>query len=519
MAGVNWPIVWPAAWDPPVSGIVYTKSGLGAMGINLAQVYVKAGTGKMGGGSPFFIYDKTSAGGVDPEPPSLDQGNPPQATFRASGSKALSGVITKAGAAVSVRTGSGAKVFTPAVGPNIKTGIGISGRSGSGASVYTTSSGVVHTKAGRGTSIFSGSGARATSTEAPPLPPLSIARSWRYVVTDLDGNALGEPFATGRSVSFGISQTATASFTIRSDDPLWDEIADDETMLKVYDSTNTLRFYGPCVADEEGGSGQGSSVRVTASDLSWRLGKRFVGKDPTGVGLKYTSTDVGAIASNVLSRVNTDAPTGITLGTVGTFFSLTTTYLWKPALAAITELGSLAGSYEWTLRYVDGTPPTVYLDLIAQLGSDSSSNVFFEYGTGLNNCQAYTRLRTRDRLATHVWALGSGSTLTAAASDAAAAASHRSRYEDVLSYGDITIPALLDALAAAHVSVRAQPRKVFSVTPFVTGPVFGDDYELGDRVTCRIIANDSIRGSPTSSSGSGTWRLICREAPSSRSRS
>jgi hypothetical protein len=469
------------------------KAGQAVMGTDTGRVFTKTGLAKMGGGAPGFVYDKTSQGGVDPEPPSLDQGNPPQATFRASGSRALTGIFTETGAGVSTRTGSGSKVFTPAVGPSIKTGTAISVFTGSGDKIVNVVSGLIYTKAGAGARGHAGTGVKSLDTEAPPIPSLPIAGSWRYVVTDLDGNALGEPFATGRTASFGVSQTATASFTIRADDPLWDEIADDETMLKVYDSTNTLRFYGPCVADEESGSGQGSSVRVTASDLSWRLGKRFVGKDATGVGLKYTSTDLGAIASNVLARVNADAPTGITLGTVGTFFSLTTTYLWKPVLAILNELGSLAGSYEWTLRYVDGTPPTVYLDLIAQIGSDNSSNVFFEYGTGLNNCKAYTRLRTRDRMATHVWALGSGSTITAAASNAAAAASHRSRYEDVLSYGDITIPALLDALAAAHVSVRAQPRKVFSVTPFVTGPVFGDDYELGDLVTCRIVANNSIR--------------------------
>jgi hypothetical protein len=319
----------------------------------------------------------------------------------------------------------------------------------------------------------------------------------RFVITNLDGVALGEPKATDRRLSLGVSQSATASFRIRSDDPLWDEIADDETMLKVYDTADTLRFYGPTVSDEESGSGQGSTVQVTASDLSWRLAHRYVGKDTTGVGLKYVSQDTGVIATNVLALVNADDPTGITIGTVGAFVSLSATYLWKPALAAISELGALAGSYEWTLRYTDGTPPTVQLDLVAQLGTDLTGSVFFEYGTGKSNCKAYSRVRTRDRLATHVWALGSGSTLTAAASDTAAADDLRSRYEDVVSYGDITITALLDALAAAHVAIRSRPRRIYAVTPFITGPVFGAHYGIGDLVTCRIVAEGSVRANGT----------------------
>jgi hypothetical protein len=464
------------------------------MGTSAGSEFNKTGMGKMGGAAPGFIYTKTSQGGVDPEPPSLDQGNPPQATFRASGSKTLSGIISKTGAGVSVRTASGAKVFTPAAGPYIKAGTGISARVGSGASVFTTpSGGFTYTKTGAGVSTRFASGLKSYSTTAPSFPTGDIADSWRFVVTTLDGVPLGEPRATERTASFGISQPATAGFRLRSDDPLWDDIADGETMLKVYDSTNTLRFYGPCITDEEVGSGQGSTVRVTASDLSWRLARRYVGKDTTGVGVKYTSASTGAIAANVLATVNAESATGITLGTVGSFVTLTTTYLWKRALDAISELGSLTGSYEWTLRYVDGTPPTVYLDLLAQVGVDSTSTVYFEYGTGRNNCKTYTRVRDRSRMATHVWALGSGSTITASAANAAAASSLRSRYEDVISYGDIGVASLLDALAAAHVSIRAEPRRIYSITPFVTGPVFGLDYGLGDTTNLRIVSENSVR--------------------------
>ncbi|HXH88252.1 MAG TPA: hypothetical protein VNI55_06560 [Gaiellaceae bacterium] len=315
----------------------------------------------------------------------------------------------------------------------------------------------------------------------------------KFVTTNLDGVSLGMPRGSGRSASFDISRPATAGFRVRSDDPLWDEIADEETMLKIYGEDDALLYWGPVVSDEENGSGQGSSTQVSSSDLAWRFAARYVGKDPSGVGTKFTAQPVGTIVSTLLAALNAEDPTGVTIGTVDPLLSVTTTYLWKRMLDVVTELGAPAGSYEWQLRYTDGTPPVVQLDLLAALGTDRTSAVFFEYGCGKRNCKAYSRVRTRDRLATHVWALGSGSTIVASAFDTAAADELRSRYEDVLALGGITVVALLDALAAAHVAVRSQPRRIYSMTPFRGGPVFGVDYKLGDLVTCRIVSEGSVR--------------------------
>lgn len=316
-----------------------------------------------------------------------------------------------------------------------------------------------------------------------------------FVVCDLAGRALGEPRAYERSLSVGISRPATAGFRIRADDPLWEQIAAGGAMLKVYDSADVLRFYGPIISDEEEASGQGSKVRANAADLSWRLSKRLIGKDVTAqpVGVTYTAQDSGTIAYNILAAANADEATGITVGTKDTFVARTITYLWKPALTAISELGAISGSYEWALRYTDGTPPTVQLDLPARLGQDRSATVFLEYGTGKRNCKGYRKVRSIEQLVTDIWVRGAGTNLIVNAFDAAARTAYR-RHEDIVDYSDITVTALLDALAAAHIAIRNKPRELVELTPFAkNAPRYGVDWNVGDSVSARVMIRNNVR--------------------------
>lgn len=322
---------------------------------------------------------------------------------------------------------------------------------------------------------------------------------WRYVIADYQGRSLGEPRARERAFTAGVSQTATASFRIRADDPLWETITSGESFLKVYDSGDNLRFYGPVVNDEEDGKGQGTDTRVTCADMSWILGKRLIGKDTAGVGRVFSSaTDSGLIAHTILNEVNDTAgvdgggPTGVTAGNRETFVARTITYLWRPVLSAITELGSIAGSYEWSLRYTDGTPPTVLLDLVLRMGTDQTHNIFLEYGTGKSNCRTYRRNRTIELKATRVWVGGAGTSTVANAYDSGAET--LGRYESYITYGDITSQALLDALATAHVAARKAPRQIVELTPMPKlSPRYGVDYVLGDSVQARVLVRNRVR--------------------------
>lgn len=318
-----------------------------------------------------------------------------------------------------------------------------------------------------------------------------MASNWSFVVCSSSGVALGRPFATDRKFQGGVSQGYTASFSIRADDPMWVTLTETENLtLKVYDSGNALRFYGPMITDQESGTGQGATVGVNAADLSWEFTKRYIGKDTSGSGTTYNTMESDAIIASALATINGESATGVTIGTTGTTTTRTITVLWKRFSDLLNELGAITGSYEWALRYTDGTPPTVNLDLLATLGADKTNDVFFEYGTGKGNCSGYSRSRSIEQVATHVYALGAANNLTAVASDAGPLR----RREDVITYGDITVTALLDAMAAAHVAARANPRHIWTMTPFAKlAPRFGVDWEVGDLVTARVYTNGRLR--------------------------
>jgi hypothetical protein len=506
---------------------------------------------------------------------------------------------------------------------------------------------------------------------------------WRYVLCDENGVAIGEPEASGREFSPAVSATETARCQVRVGSSLWSQLEAGLT-LKTYNSTGDLVFYGDIVTDELNATGQGGTVQLNAADLSFRLKQRFVGKDPTGVGLSYVNQDARAIAFDILNHANADQQTGITVGNgyvaltggggtgpvygvpgsfgntvqgitnaklgadtkqvikatlteratvskltgffggsheyspgttqavkaviyadaggvpgakiaegtavaiddyaaytwydlpfgspptidpgdywlgyisggaalairfqysptggvratnadvysdgasdpfgvVGSdtlnlsvyasyvtvppapestaFVGPTVTYLWKNALDAISELGAIASSYEWQLRYRDGTPPTVYLDLFSQIGEDKTKDVFLEYGTkGKGNVPTLTRTRSVQSRASHVYTLGSGSTLVGEAFDAAADAARRA--EDVVSVGEIADQVLLDALAAEHVAVRRTPRTTISMSlmpqnapkyGLTFAPRYGVEWAKGDFVTARaFLAGETI---------------------------
>lgn len=315
---------------------------------------------------------------------------------------------------------------------------------------------------------------------------------WTYVL-DSAGTPLGELRAYQRTLSVKVSTTATASCRIRDDDPLWLQVRTLTTNLRVYNPAAQLVFYGPIVSKQEAAQGQGGGVQLNAVDLSWRLSKRWVGKDKNGVGVTYTGQDSGDIAFALLAAVNAEAATGITAGAKDVFVARTITYLWQRCLDKISELGAIQGSFEWVLRYVDANPPTVYLDLKAAVGGDQTQSIFFDYGTGKANCSDYTLTESADEMANDVWTLGSGSTIATEAYDTASEAEY-GRLEDVVTYGDITVAALLTDLAAAHIAIRKQPRAVLGITPATNlAPRYGSEWNLGDFVSSRVVDRGQVR--------------------------
>jgi hypothetical protein len=352
------------------------------------------------------------------------------------------------------------------------------------------------------TATNDGGSATANSNSVGPISGAVIAGSlrtpaWRYVLCDANGVSLGELRAYQRTLSVGISQTATATCVIREVDPLWTTLQTGPSRLKVYDSAGNLRFFGPVISDEETAEGGGASVKITAADLSFELAHRFIARDIHGISTTFLNKRPDQIVSSTLSSVNGDRATGISMGSVGSFIKLpTVSYLWKPALDIIVELAGIDGSYEWLLRYVDGAAgaaPTVYLDLPSVTGSDLTTSVFLGYGSGKRNCSAYSRVRTVEQMATVVWAIGSGSTRVQSAHDTGAESTYNCRREDVLNFQDIQTNNLLDALATAHVNVRSVPRSVVVLTPLPNTLRYGVDYVFGDTLTGHVTVGGQVR--------------------------
>lgn len=319
--------------------------------------------------------------------------------------------------------------------------------------------------------------------------------AWRYVLCDLDGRELGELRATGRRFSPGVSAVSSASCAIRADDPLWPLADSGLTTLKVFDSGGGLQVWGPAIAVEETAQDGKDSVGLAAADHAWDFKNRHVGPDTTGVGRTFSGVDSAQIVFQALSTINSDRSTYITAGNADACVARTVTYLWKPFLDMLNELGAIEGSYEWGLRYVDADPtPAVYLDLLAQWGADRTHDVFLEYGTGKRNCRAYSRARTLDVHATRIWGLGSGSTQAVVAYDEAAEALYKQRREAVVPFNEITLPSLLTALTSAQLLLRKDPREIVTVTPFPkTAPKYGVDYSVGDLVSLRAVIRGQTR--------------------------
>jgi hypothetical protein len=361
----------------------------------------------------------------------------------------------------------------------------------------------------------SATGSVVTAAGTPVVPPVTSRESWRYVLCDSAGLAVDELLAFDRSLSVGVSKVATAGFRLRSDDSLWGTVNPGVSMLKIYNSAGVLVFYGPVITAEEVGSGGGAvTTKYTAADLMWRLGKRIIGAVPSPLGgeldylealydVAFINTDSGVIAHSLL-QTESGMRSGVSPGLRESFVPRTITFRAQKILDAITELGAIAGSYEWALRYSDlsTAAPNTFLDLEAQLGGDLSSTVFFEYGLGKNNCSGYTRSVSVENLANQMILEGptsDGTQRTLSSADAASQTTY-GLYQDYLAFGAVTAPLgiapndLLLDLALAHIAARKSPREVVQLTPFpLLSPRFLVDWHIGDVVTARVAVGTHLQ--------------------------
>jgi hypothetical protein len=123
----------------------------------------------------------------------------------------------------------------------------------------------------------------------------------------------------------------------------------------------------------------------------------------------------------------------------------------------------------------------------------SKPEVVFEYG-GNKAIRSYRRVLSREGLLNQAVSLSQNFPTdadTRVVTDEVSILA-RGLFEEVIT-SDIGDASLREALAAAHVAVRKDPRQIVTFEPSQTAPVFGTDYIVGDTVTARATALGTVR--------------------------
>lgn len=334
------------------------------------------------------------------------------------------------------------------------------------------------------------------------------AADWTFELCDANGVGQGKfTQAASRVYSPRVIATHTATVKIPQTEPLYGTVTDGQSRIRVFDSTGTLRMFGPMISrDEEGGPDGLVYATLNFADQAWEFTKRIVNHNPV-FPLFEKNTSVDQIAFACLNAANTDRATGIVTGNVTGSFPIRNIQVQLSNLAGvIQQLSALQGSFEWMLRYADvaapySGAPTIYLDLATATGADRHATIFLEYNTGRNNVQTYKRTVGIDTACNWIAVYGGANPsiqnsgpIVATAFDSTSMTTNNSRWEDTVTVGDIVDQNMLQDLANAHIAIRKNPRTIVDLTvnPLSNScPIYGTDYTVGDKFTARCVVGST----------------------------
>lgn len=326
---------------------------------------------------------------------------------------------------------------------------------------------------------------------------------WLFVLTDLQGNQLGElTNASSKQVVLPLNRMPTASFQVLTSnslskyllDPTWDGL------VKAY-RNSTLRFIGPVVStSEQFDSSSGQTISVNAASPIWRLGYRMLGNTSVGWSLGNATTpyDLGFIAGQMIAAGNAAGYTGIDLGTITASSSGSAgTYWFKDVLTAIGEIATGLNSFDFEVAPTEPTNvgqawPRIGIFNASNLIGTTKSEAIFEYGSTNANVVQYGRSIDRSTLCNKAYiqqpaAADHSGILTSA--DATSQAL-RGLFEALVDDGGTQWDTLRQALADENVLVRKQARQVVTFTPATNAsPSPFTDYIVGDQIRARITVN------------------------------
>lgn len=327
---------------------------------------------------------------------------------------------------------------------------------------------------------------------------------WTFVLTGLDGTKIGEVVdATERTVQIALSRPSTASFTMRPDNPFIPIIFEGDLLLQVWQGTK-LRFNGPVIsvqlANQEDGSNP--SIAVNAASVAWRLSKRLAGLSISGS--TYTALDKGEIAKKLIEETNALGETGIKIGatfkseSVGTY----TAGPYKTTLSCINDLANGSDGFDWYVIPLQGGEAAPIGEWEAKPVYGSVKTTIFESGIGQSNVRQIGYLWDLSNVCNIAYHLPDEGLESVGAevleNFEGTSNGERGRYEAVAELTGLTNKVLREKWLAENTKVRAQPRKVVSMTlDYQDGtgrvPTIETDYWLGDFVTARATLLNGIK--------------------------
>lgn len=339
--------------------------------------------------------------------------------------------------------------------------------------------------------------------------------SWAFILTDRDYVPQGEILnAQQRKVAQPLSKLSTASFQIRADNPLADQIMTCQGYIKCYrrtvNSTWSLQHFGPIISSELAFDKSAATISVNSVGAGWILQKRLAGKSRTGVQFTIAS-DRAQIAKTLIDATNAENETGIDTSLSPIAAASTATYTagpYKSVMDCITELATAFDGFDWYFNIIDNfsngvvTTPKIASFLAAPLIGSLKPDAVFEWGVGRNNIVSGKYQVSRDTQANKVYHNTSNGpdapgfpTVSALDSDSI---TNWKLLED-LANADLLDNTMRQNLVNEHVSVRKNPRKVIEVTPHIDPydagrlPLYQIDYNLGDQVRARIAFGGKVK--------------------------
>jgi len=303
---------------------------------------------------------------------------------------------------------------------------------------------------------------------------------WLASVEENAGGAVSFIDATGLEITRRLNGGNEAKFTLDARDPKAGDLAIASRSMAFYrDGTLRLRgkIWEPLIY-------RANSVSVEVRDPWFTLEHRRV-----RTTTRYTATDAGTIAWNLINDQNSLSTTRIQQGTITASVSRDRTYeRGKQVAEAIKQLSEVINGFYFRFDPVDDTPGT-HAELVVMPATASGTTlagVKFEFGEEtISNIEDYevSVFLPRNRVTSVGAPLEGEGEITAVATDAASVTTY-DLFDEEASFATVETTGTLQEHADEE--VRADPIKTYSLSLGPDAPMLWDDFDVGDIISFYI---------------------------------